>query len=516
MERTRMSLPSRVELTRVSATRYQAAERTDKSAILTEFVKSTGYTRKYAISQLNKPVAQDGQERPLRTRQRQRYYDEAFTRVLIHVWEATEWLCSKRLVPYLPIIIPKLEQLGHLKISPSIRTRLLEVSPATVDRLLYEKRHGKKVGLGTTKPGPRLKHQIPIRTFADWDDERVGFLEGDTVAHCGVSMAGSFLNTLTLTDVRTGWTVCIGLLFKDAEYVVRAIRQAVTCFPFSIHGLDTDNGSEFITKALVAYCEQKGITFTRSRPYKKNDQCFVEQKNGSVVRRYVGHDRYEGLEAAQLLNELYAAMRLFVNFFQPSMRLLSKSRKGAKTRRIYDTATTPYARVLAANDITDAHKAALTRQYEILDPILIRHTIHQLQDQLWPLAYQGLPSRTNRTAYEPAKTPDVNPRGPQSRIGRRTVRRPKSPSTHFAFEPVWEECERMLIKQPNLAASQVLRKLQIKYPGRFKDSQLRSLQRRIRTWRLSLDYVETMPEPEGDSLPDISKIDLVVSSTHTT
>ncbi|MCH8247939.1 MAG: transposase family protein, partial [Bacteroidetes bacterium] len=226
---------------------------------------------------------------------------------------AADRICSKRLVPFLPELIDALERHGHLQLEESVRQRLCSISPATVDRLLHQVRYGSAPkGISTTRPGSLLKHQIPVRTFADWDDLKPGFFEADLVAHCGTVNAGSYLNTLTMTDVDTGWTECLSLLVREQDIVVKAIEAARRLIPFPMLGLDTDNGKEFINHTLLDYCRRESITFTRSRPYKKNDQCHVEQKNGSIVRRVVGYDRFEGLEACRILSTLYQRLRLYV------------------------------------------------------------------------------------------------------------------------------------------------------------------------------------------------------------
>jgi len=257
------------------------------------------------------------------------------------------------LVPYLPTFVEALERQGHLNITDDTRSRLLSISSATVDRILYKKRHGGAPrSKSSTRRGSLLKHQIPVRTFTDWNETRPGFLEADCVAHCGSSMGGTFIQSLVLTDILTGWIECILLLYKDMEFVVRAFDEVRKRFPFPIFGLDTDNGSEFITHKLLNYCLEEKITFTRSRPWKKNDQCFVEQKNWQVVRHLVGYDRFEGMAPARILSELYQVIRLYENFFQPSMRLISKSRNGAKVHRKYDQARTPYDRILTSEFVT--------------------------------------------------------------------------------------------------------------------------------------------------------------------
>src|SRR5213076_1240930 len=207
--------------------------------------------------------------------------------------------------------------------------------------------------------GRLLKQQIPVRTFADWNDVRPGFLEADLVAHCGGVAAGAFLYTLTLTDIATTWTECLPLLHRTQEAVVQAVERARQLLPFPLLGFDTDNGSEFLNAQLFDYCAQEQITFTRGRTANKNDQCYVEQKNGSVVRQLVGYERFEGERAYRQLAELYRAVRLYVNFFQPSMKLRTKQRDGARVQRQYEPAQTPFQRVLASGCLSAADRERL-------------------------------------------------------------------------------------------------------------------------------------------------------------
>ena len=254
---------------------------------------------------------------------RRRLYQGPVQEALITVWKAANSICSKRLVPFLPEFVSAMERFGHLSLSDDTRQQLLSLSPATVDRLLHQERYANGHGLCTTKPGGLLKRQIPVRTFADWSDLAPGFIEADLVAHCGDNTEGSFLNTLVLTDVATGWTECLALLRRSEADVAAGLEIARRLLPFPLLGLDTDNGSEFINYGMLHYCEREKITFTRARAYKKNDQAHVEEKNGSVVRRLVGYDRYEGPNAWRALAALYRVLRLYVNFFQPSMKLVS-------------------------------------------------------------------------------------------------------------------------------------------------------------------------------------------------
>ena len=324
------------------APQYQAASRTQKMLLLDTFVALTGYVRKYAMWLLNHPV----ESRPKGPPARPVHYGSEVQQALYQAWQAANQICTKRLMPFLPTLVETLERHGHLHLSEKCRNQLLSMSAATADRLLRSQRkHGPR-GISTTQAGTLLKHQIPIRTFQDWNETQPGFLEADLVAHCGRQAEGGYLYTLTLTDIATGWTECLPLLYRSRETVLAALQRARTLFPFPILGIDTDNGGEFLNEEVVAYCEQEHITFTRGRPYQKRDQCFVEQKNGAIVRQVVGYDRLVGEHASRQLTELYRALRLYVNCFQPSMKLLSKQREGKKVRYVYDPAKTPLQRLL--------------------------------------------------------------------------------------------------------------------------------------------------------------------------
>jgi len=323
---------------------YREASLAQKALLLDQVVLVTGYARKYAIGLLNRaPKGTHALKRPRSPR-----YGHEVQHALVQAWKAARHICAKRLIPFLPTLVTALEHHGHLHLSEETRRQLLSMSPATADRVLRTHRTSAPRGLCTTTAGILLKEQIPIRTFQQWDTTRPGFLEADLVAHCGEHTQGSYLYTLTLTDVATGWTECLPVLYKSPEAVLSAFQQARALFPFPILGLDVDNGGEFINETLLSYCEAQQITFTRGRPDLKADQCFVEQKNGAVVRTMVGYGRLVGEQAARQLRELYRAVRLYVNYFQPSMKLLSKHQEGEKVRRVYDAARTPLHRLLLA------------------------------------------------------------------------------------------------------------------------------------------------------------------------
>jgi hypothetical protein len=304
---------------------------------------------------------------------------------LEQIWEIYGRICSKRLQPFLPEGVKVLERCGELSLSAETKTLLLSMSRATIDRCLQPVRVKTPHGLSTTKPGSLLKQAIPIRTFTPWDEEQPGFMEIDLVAHCGESPAGQYLNTLTCTDVCTGWTEVLALRYRSQTTVRDALHTMRPTLPFPLRGIDSDNGTEFINDLLFRYCQDEEITFTRSRPYKKNDQAHVEQKNWSVVRHTVGYDRWESEEEYLLLQSIYQDLRLYLNFFQPVLKLSAKERVGTKTIRRYDKAQTPYQRVLARQDIPLEGKARLTYQYVQLNPVTLRHSIDEKVARLWKL-----------------------------------------------------------------------------------------------------------------------------------
>jgi hypothetical protein len=324
------------------APQYRRASPAQKRMLLEAFIAATSYVPKYARWLLNH--AEEVQQ--THGRSHFRTYGPDVHHALFLVWHAANRICAKRLIPFLPILIEALERHEHLQISEECRRQLFAMSAATADRLLASQRKQSQRGLSTTRAGTLLKQQIPIRTFQEWNEARPGFVEADLVAHCGTDIEGGYLYTLTLTDVATGWTECLPLLYRSQETVLTAFQRARTLFPFPILGIDTDNGGEFINEVIVAYCEHEQITFTRGRPYQKRDQCFVEQKNGAIVRQVVGYDRFVGEYAYRQLTELYRALRLYANCFQPSMKLLSKQRDGKQVRCVYDPAKTPLQRLL--------------------------------------------------------------------------------------------------------------------------------------------------------------------------
>jgi len=286
-----------------------------------------------------------------------------------------------------------------------IETQLCQMSPSTIDRLLHAwRRLGGRRPFNTTKPSSLLKSSIPIRTFADWQEDRPGFLEVDLVSHCGESSEGFYLTTLSTVDVDSGWSECIGVWGKGQVRVGGAIHRVRKRLPFSLLGLDSDNGSEFINQHLYSYCRREGITFTRSRSYKKNDSCHVEQKNWSVVRRLIGYDRYNSRAALEALNRTYDLLRLYVNFFQPVMKLVAKTRHGAKVHKVYDTARTPYQRLLASGVLTEAKQQELASIYHGLNPALLLKQINENLEHLWNLVEHPAHQQGQAQTYEVSVT----------------------------------------------------------------------------------------------------------------
>jgi hypothetical protein len=377
-----LSYQARREVLQLAAPQYREASSSQKRTLLDAFVLTTGYNRTYARWLLNH--AEEVQQTYGRSQLRK--YGPEVRHALFLAWHTANCICAKRLIPFLPTLIEALERHEHLHLTEECRRKLLSMSAATADRLLSSQRKMGQRGLSTTRAGTLLKQQIPIRTFQQWNEIRPGFLEADLVAHCGTDIEGGYLYTLTLTDVATGWTECLPLLHRSQEAVLAALQRARTLFPFPILGIDTDNGGENINEVLIAYCEQEQITFTRGRPYLKNDQCFVEQKNGAIVRQVIGYDRLVGEHAYRQLTELYRALRLYVNCFQPSMKLQAKQRDGKKVRYVYDSAKTPMQRLLLSGVLPAQKQQELIELAYALDPIRLFQQLEQLQQAVFRCA----------------------------------------------------------------------------------------------------------------------------------
>lgn len=376
-----MSKRSKQELTEEIYPRYLKSGKAEKTRILDEFTAATGYHRKYAIKLLTQGLKRKGYKKVGR---KKKYQGEVIG-VLEQIWEICGKICSKRLHPFIPEIVSVLEREGELSCGPETKKLLLSMSRSTIDRCLQKTRYASPKGISTTRPGTMLKKSIPVRTWHEWDDATPGFVEMDLVAHCGESAMGQFIYTLTVVDVSTGWTECLAIPNKTQIAVSSAIKAMRLRLPFPLLGIDCDNGTEFINELLYRYCLEEEITFTRSRPYKKNDQAYVEQKNGSVVRNTIGYDRYETEEELQLLQLIYEYLHVYVNFYQPVMKLISKERVDGKTKKVYDLATSPYRRVLASKDVVFAHKASLSNLYVRLNPVTLRKNIDLNVGKLWKI-----------------------------------------------------------------------------------------------------------------------------------
>jgi hypothetical protein len=362
-------------------TRYRKASKKEKSAILDEFVKTTGYHRKHATALLNgkRTHVQHSVRRPRRA-----VYGSEQARALLVLSDLFDGICSKRLRAAMDIELDRLYKTGFLQISPGCYQKLTQVSATTIDRLLKGRRPQVRKSRGFTKPGTLLKHRIPIRTWADWTEDQPGFCEMDLVDHSGgiLVRGADHAWTLCFTDVKTAWTECVAVPNKAQIHVFAAICRARERLPFPLLGVDSDNGSEFINDQLYRYCLQEEITFTRGRAGNKNDGAHAEQKNWSVVRRAVGYYRYDVPEQLDLLNRLYAVMHFYINFFLPVMKLISKSRVGSKVKKVYDEPRTPYARALESPHISEEQKALLRQTYEVLDLVYLRQQINTLQSLL--------------------------------------------------------------------------------------------------------------------------------------
>ena len=494
-----ISAAARQELVQAVGERYREGTADAKRRILDEFVVLTGYHRKHAIRVLNGATGPSATTK----RGRLRLYDEAVRQALIVFWEASDRVCGKRLKPLLPVLLPALEGHGHVRLDPTVRQHLLAVSASTIDRMLSGTRASAGGRRARAKTTPAVRRRVPVRTFADWHDPAPGFVEADLVVHCGESMAGSFASTLVLTDIASGWTECIALLVREGSLIVDALDRLRVTLPFPLHGIDTDNGSEFINELLITFCTDHGIEFTRSRPYHKNDQAWVEQKNGSVVRRLVGYGRLEGVAAGEALCRLYSASRLFVNFFQPSFKLASKERVGAHVRKRYHAPETPCARLLASSSIAESMKDRLRALLGTLDPLRLLDEIRTVQHHLAGLAagerVHVLPHRDadldrflNSLAHA-WKEGEVRP----------THRKGPKPSRHWRtrkdpFEATWPRVVTWLESEPDRTAKELFARLREEHSGAFTAGQVRTLQRRVKEWRMLAARRLVFAEPLAD------------------
>ena len=480
-------MATRDELVAAVVERYRRSDRTERGRILDEFVAVTGHHRKHAMRLLRGRTAGGARQ----GQQRRRVYDAAAREALIVLWEASDRVCGKRLRPLLPVLVEAMERHGHLQLAPEVRAGVMAMSAATIDRAL---RVVKDPAGGKTRrrtpPSAAVRRSVPVRTFADWQDPAPGFVEADLVAHSGPTARGSFVQTLVLTDIATGWTECAPLLVREQALLTEVLGEVRNLLPIPLLGFDTDNDSVFLNGTVRDYCQSAGVAFTRCRPYRKNDQAWVEQKNGAVVRRVVGYRRLEGLEAAAALAELYRSVRLFVNFFQPSFKLAEKSRDGAVVRKRYHPPATPYQRLLVDARVPEEVRTRLRATHAALDPVRLLREIRAVQGRLVEIADRAVgveqPAPTAptlqeflaglRTAWrqgEVRPTAKPKPKPKEKRLRRR-------PDPLVAVTP---ELHGWFLAEPWRTSRELLVRLQAEMPGTYPDKLLRTLQRRVKQWR---------------------------------
>ena len=394
-----LDMKMRQKLTETTAKRYCTASKKEKTNILDQFIANTGYNRKYAIHLLantasvkiiefnnsKKQIIEIIKKTPRKKRIYTKRYNDNVCNEIVNLWHLSMNMCAKRLVVF---IHDNIEYFADkYSYSNELKCLLLSISASSIGRILKpEIAKCKLRGISTTRPATNLNQLIPIRTYFDWDERKPGFFEIDTVANCGLSASGEYISTLTLTDVCSGWTENRALLNKAHSWMKKAVDDVKKKLPFKMKGLDSDNGSEFKNVQMLSWCKENGIEFTRSRPYKKNDNCFVEQKNDSVVRKIVGYYRFEGEESVKAMAELYEVYNKLVNFFFPSMKIISKERIDAKVKKKYDIAKTPYTRLMESTDLDENEKKNLKAMKDELDlETLIKETL-RLQSKLIDLA----------------------------------------------------------------------------------------------------------------------------------
>ena len=498
---TQISKGTKGELIGALRERYRVSSKMEKTKILDEFKALTGFHRKHAIRLLK---AQSVKHEFKRSYGR-RIYDEAVREALVVTWEAGDRICGKRLKAILPALVDAMERHGHLQLDPEVRRCLLVASASTLDRLLQPIRKEAKPGKRNRPRPKKPSGSVRVRTFADWNDPPPGYLEIDFVEHNGGSTAGAYIHSLVAVDVCSGWIESIPLLARSQELVVEALEVIIRQVPFPVLGIDSDNDSAFINDTLLDYCQGKHIEFTRSRAYRKNDQAWIEQKNGAVIRRFVGHDRYAGIVAGQALASLYQAVRLYVNYFQPSFKLREKEKIAAKVRRYYDKPMTPCDRLLSHPALPSDLKKSLELQGKFVDPLDLLHRIRQQQAVLAALA------RRDTSAAGPGRESleqFMRQLGELWRQGEvRATHRTSPKKAHYwrtrkdPFESVWPDILLWLHDKPDATAKELFERLQEEQPGRFPEMQLRTLQRRVRAWRHVMARVLVYA---GLNAPDLS------------
>jgi hypothetical protein len=389
------TMATRREVVARSKAKYRKSSKKEKGAILDSICLSTGLSR----SRVKHQLLQDGKVvSKVHERGRKPKYGKKTIAALRRIWALMDFSCGRRLVVGMGDMLDALIRFDEINLDIETVQQLKEISSATADRLLKKSRDSMVLkGKSTTKPGTLLKRDIPLRLGTEWNDAIPGFVEIDLVAHCGSTAAGDFLHTLDVTDVCTGWTETQSVRNKAQQYVFAALFDIEKRMPFPYRGIDSDNGSEFINDQLYRYCREKNICFTRSRPYQKNDNCYVEQKNWHVVRRNIGYNRYEGYGAVSAMNKYYEKLRLYTNFFLTQMKLIEKNRDGARIQKRYETPQTPYRRILQSDAISNEAKDKLRAQYATLNPAQIKRDMINLSDRLSKLSIR--PQQTKEEVH---------------------------------------------------------------------------------------------------------------------
>jgi len=475
----KISMATRDALLAATGERYRSGSRVARGRILDEFTAITGLHRKHAARLLRGARGVD-RSRP---RPERRVYNDVMDNALVVLWEASDRICSKRLRVMLPVLVEAMERHGHVTLEPTIRSGVLAMSAATIDRRLEPFREGAK-RRRRAPPSAAVKAAVPIRTFTDWDNPAPGFFEADLVAHSGPSAHGRFIQTLTLTDIASGWTETAPLLFREQGLLTQVLSVMQRSLPMPLLGLDTDNDTVFMNETIQGWCAARGITLTRSRPYRKNDQAWVEQKNGAVVRKMVGYRRYEGHDAATILGELYAVSRLFVNIFQPSFKLIEKTREGAKVTKRYHGPTTPCQRLITDPRTSEDVKERLATLQASLDPVDLLARMRTYQQRLVDLADgAGPPAAVNNDARLEdflAGLKDAWKVG----IFRTTAKPPRTYRTRAdPFEASASDLEHLFENALGRTSRDLFEKLCAENPGVYTHQQLRTFQRRQKQWR---------------------------------
>lgn len=412
----RLKMETRKSVAKVMAQGYKKATKKKKGMILHEFIRLTDYNRKYAGYVLRmegkkvwikREICLQADTKKKTKRKRPRVYDKKVFITLLKIWIIMNYICGKRLVCVLEEVIVKLEQHQEIEIDNETRQKLKRISASSIDRLLAEEKRKLRIkSRSRTKPGTLLKHQVPIRTFAEWNDNAPGFIEIDLVGHDGGDAWGEYIQSLNVVDVCTAWTETVAVRNKAQIWVFDALKEIRTRMPFDLLGIDSDNGAEFINAHLLKYCNSEGLTFTRTRPYRKNDNCHVEQKNYSVVRQYVGYLRYDTDEERKIMNDLYRDLRLYLNYFHPVAKLTLKQRQGSKVKKEYDPPKTPYQRVLESDAVPGEFKERLKQVYAQLNPAGLKRKITKAQNNLFNTSV----SKQKREKENPSKRPATKQR----------------------------------------------------------------------------------------------------------